>query len=42
MGGLTKPQHGVVLLEGNSLYDMSDDQLSRYRRRRIGICFSIL
>lgn len=39
MGGLTKPQHGVVLLEGNSLYDMSDDQLSRYRRRRMGFVF---
>ena len=39
MVGLTKPQHGVVLLEGNSLYDMSDDQLSRYRRRRMGFVF---
>ena len=26
MGGLTKPQQGTVLLEGNSLYDVSDDQ----------------
>ncbi|WP_044600215.1 ATP-binding cassette domain-containing protein, partial [Candidatus Stoquefichus massiliensis] len=39
MGGLTKPQHGKVLLEGHSLYDMSDDQLSRYRRRRMGFVF---
>jgi putative ABC transport system ATP-binding protein len=39
MGGLTKPQQGTVLLEGNSLYDMSDDQLSRYRRRRMGFVF---
>lgn len=39
MGGLTKPQHGVVMLEGKSLYDMSDDQLSRYRRRRMGFVF---
>lgn len=39
MGGLTKPQHGTVLLEGHSLYDMKDDQLSRYRRRRMGFVF---
>ncbi len=39
IGGLSRPQHGTVLLEGNSLYDMSDDQLSRYRRRRMGFVF---
>lgn len=39
IGGLTKPQKGTVLLEGCSLYDMSDDQLSRYRRRRMGFVF---
>ena len=39
MGGLTKPQKGKVLLEGQSLYDMSDDRLSRYRRRRMGFVF---
>lgn len=39
IGGLTKPQHGTVLLEGHSLYDMSDDQLSRFRRRRMGFVF---
>lgn len=38
-GGLTKPQAGRVLLEGQSLYDMHDDQLSRFRRRRIGFVF---
>lgn len=27
------------MLEGKSLYDMSDDQLSRYRRRRMGFVF---
>ena len=36
MGGLTKPQQGTVLLEGNSLYDMSDDQLSRHRPSPMG------
>ena len=39
MGGLTRPQKGVVLLEGQSLYDMNDDRLSRYRRRRMGFVF---
>ena len=39
MGGLTRPQTGVVLLEGQSLYDMNDDRLSRYRRRRMGFVF---
>lgn len=39
IGGLTRPQHGTVFLEGHSLYDMSDDQLSRYRRRRMGFVF---
>lgn len=39
MGGLTRPNKGTVLLEGQSLYDMSDDQLSRYRRRRMGFVF---
>lgn len=38
-GGLTKPQAGEVILEGQSLYDMRDDQLSRFRRRRIGFVF---
>ena len=39
MGGLTKPQVGKVLVEGQSLYDMSDDRLSRFRRRRMGFVF---
>lgn len=38
-GGLTKPQAGEVILENQSLYDMRDDQLSRFRRRRIGFVF---
>lgn len=39
LGGLTKPQHGIVLLEGQSLYEMADDKLSRFRRRRTGFVF---
>lgn len=38
-GGLTKPQAGEVILENQSLYEMKDDQLSRFRRRRIGFVF---
>lgn len=39
MGGLTKPQKGVVLLEGQSLYELNDDSLTRFRRRRMGFVF---
>lgn len=39
MGGLCKPTRGKVLLEGQDLYEMSDDKLSRYRRRRMGFVF---
>lgn len=39
LGGLTKPNKGEVLLEGQSLYEMSDDKLSRFRRRRMGFVF---
>lgn len=39
MGGLTKPQKGTVLLEGQSLYELSDDSLARFRRRRMGFVF---
>lgn len=39
LGGLCKPSDGEVLLENKSLYTMSDDSLSRFRRRRIGFVF---
>lgn len=39
LGGLTKPNKGKVLLEGQSLYEMNDDKLSRFRRRRMGFVF---
>lgn len=39
MGGLCRPARGKVLLEGQDLYEMSDDKLSRYRRRRMGFVF---
>lgn len=39
MGGLSSPNKGKVYLEGHSLYEMKDDTLSRFRRRRIGFVF---
>lgn len=39
MGGLSRPQGGKVMIEGKSVYEMNDDQLSRFRRRRIGFVF---
>lgn len=39
LGGLVKPDKGEVLLEEQSLYSMSDDTLTRLRRRRMGFVF---
>ena len=39
LGGLCKPNKGEVLLEGQSLYTMNDDKLTRFRRRRMGFIF---
>lgn len=39
LAGLVKPNSGEVLLEGQSLYDLNDDTLTRLRRRRMGFVF---
>lgn len=39
LAGLVKPNKGEVLLEGQSLYEMNDDTLTRFRRRRMGFVF---
>lgn len=39
LAGLSKPNHGTILLDGNSLYTMSDRRLSDYRNQTIGIVF---
>lgn len=39
LAGLVKPNAGTVLLEGQSLYDLKDDTLTRFRRRRMGFIF---
>lgn len=42
MAGLTRPDHGQVLLEGQDLARLSDAALTRVRRRRIGLVFQAL
>ena len=39
LAGLVKPNTGKVYLEGQSLYDLNDDTLTRLRRRRMGFVF---
>lgn len=39
LGGLVQPNSGEVLLDGQSLYEMNDDKLTRLRRRRMGFVF---
>lgn len=39
LGGLDTPSEGQVLIDGASLGDLSDDALTRLRRRKIGFVF---
>jgi putative ABC transport system ATP-binding protein len=39
LGGLDRPSNGKVLIEGTSIADMSDDRLTKLRRRKIGFVF---
>ena len=39
LGGLVEPNAGEVFLEGQSLYNINDDTLTRLRRRRMGFVF---
>lgn len=39
MAGLTWPNEGTVTVDGTALSKMSDAQLTRFRRRRIGLIF---
>jgi putative ABC transport system ATP-binding protein len=38
-GGLSAPDAGRVVLEGTDLYSLKDSELSRLRRKKIGIVF---
>ena len=39
LGGLDKPAAGKVYLEDKDIYDLNENQLSIFRRRRIGFVF---
>ncbi len=39
IGGLDRPTAGAVLIDGRSLIGLSEDQLSRLRRRQVGYVF---
>jgi putative ABC transport system ATP-binding protein len=39
MGGLDVPSAGTIVVDGQSLSDMSDEDLSVFRRRRLGFVF---
>lgn len=39
LGGLDRPTSGQVFIGENSIYDYSDDELSIFRRRKVGFIF---
>lgn len=39
LGGLNPPTSGEVLLRGESIYAMSDEDISKFRRRHMGFVF---
>src|SRR5690242_14821959 len=39
LGGLDRPTEGRAIIDGQSLTDLSDDQLTRLRRQKIGFVF---
>jgi putative ABC transport system ATP-binding protein len=39
LGGMLSPTSGRVLLEGESLYDLSSDQRARLRKKKVGFVF---
>lgn len=39
LGGLDRPSSGEVIVNGNKLFDMEDDELTIFRRRNIGFVF---
>ena len=39
MGGLDRPSSGSVILNGEAIEQMNDDQLSLFRRKRLGFIF---
>lgn len=39
LGGLDKPDHGTVTVDGNEISKMTDEELTIFRRRNIGFVF---
>lgn len=39
MGGLTRPNSGTVVIGGTDLWSISDDELSKFRNRRINFIY---
>lgn len=39
LGGLDRPTSGKVVIDGKSIYDYNDDELSIFRRRKVGFIF---
>lgn len=39
LGGLDKPDHGTVTIDGNEISKMTDEELTIFRRRNIGFVF---
>lgn len=39
IGGVDQPTNGQVLINGIDIYNMSDDQLSIFRRKKIGLIY---
>jgi putative ABC transport system ATP-binding protein len=39
LGGLDRPTMGTVYIDGNALLKMSDDELTVFRRRKVGFVF---
>ncbi len=39
LGGLDKPTSGVVIVDGKKIFDLKDEELTIFRRRKIGFVF---
>lgn len=39
LGGLDRPSSGKVIIDEKSIYDYNDDELSIFRRRKVGFIF---
>jgi putative ABC transport system ATP-binding protein len=39
IGGVDRPTHGKVYIDGNDIYDLNETQLAIFRRRQIGLVY---